>query len=129
MNINKNSRRPSNPAAADEAFGLNFDDLPMPTNDLVMLEQIKEVTSALVAIPESVNEKSNRFVVISKGPGRHTDAGAVIHPPCEIGDVVYANINPGNALAFKKDGRQFFLVQGLNIMGIFPKSQPESGLE
>ena len=115
----------TNPAAADELFGMNYAELPLPTNDLVMLEQEKEVTSDLVLIPDSANEKSPYFKVISIGPGRHTDAGQVIHPPCKVGDRVYANINQSNALPFRQGGKQFFLVQGLNIMGIFPESSAE----
>ena len=110
----------------NKPVGVSIQSQFRPTGDLVVLEKVPEFETIIVT-PDNVEDKTCHGIVLAIGPGRMTESGVVIKPECKVGDKVF--FNPQNMIPLKLGDRQLFLLQGLNVMGIFDPADSEPALE
>lgn len=96
-----------------------------PQHDLVLLEVLSNLkTEGGIYLPDSAQSHEQTTIVIATGPGRMTEYGILIKPPCAPGDRVFVAPAPGQAIIIKVQGRDMVLLQSLCILGVYPSEQP-----
>jgi chaperonin GroES len=88
-----------------------------PLHDRVLIEPLKEeVTAGGIIMPSTSNEKPQFGVIISVGPGKSTDNGAVVKCSVTPGDKVIYSKYAGTEV--KVDGKEMLMMKEEDIMGV-----------
>lgn len=96
---------------------IEMDEIPAPTFDQVLVEQIQSYTGQL-QIPDTIRDQSQHAEVIAVGPGAWY-ANQFQKAPCEVGDRIF--FLPGNGVPLNMGTRKLYLMQANSVLGIFPK--------
>lgn len=102
--------------------------LIIPTQDLVLVQR-DDANQSLIELSDSEKDISILCKVVAVGPGRDTDFGMTIPPPCKVGDRVYFGRCLGPPIEF--EGKRYYLLEGRQIFGIFqvPEKLKSDALE
>ncbi|MDR3224655.1 MAG: co-chaperone GroES [Holosporales bacterium] len=90
-----------------------------PLYDRVLVERLESEskTSGGIIIPDTVQEKPMKGVVIAVGNGTKSDKGDLIPLQVKIGDKILFGKWSGNEI--KIDDRDYLVIKESDIMGIF----------
>lgn len=61
--------------------------------------------------------------VLSCGPGRQLDSGAIVPMPCKVGDMVLTHPNPGTVMRI--DGHELRMVYARDLLGVVKSDGPQ----
>lgn len=98
-----------------QARALSINSMIKPCGDAVIVE-LPEYDGQLF-VADNIMDRSQFGKVIAVGPGRITEYGATIKPPCRVGDRIFYMEAVGAPLEL--NGRKLHLVFTRNILGIF----------
>lgn len=88
-----------------------------PLHDRVLIEPLKEeVTAGGIIMPSTSNEKPQFGVIISVGPGKAAENGALVKCSVTPGDKVIYSKYAGTEV--KVDGKEMLMMKEEDIMGV-----------
>lgn len=89
-------------------------------HDRVLGERIKKgPTAAGLYLPDNVKDDRYDVVVVAVGPGRTTDQGVELKPPCKVGDVIM--FIPSAGIPFTLHGHTYIALDSSQIIGVVNK--------
>jgi|TARA_B110000967_G_scaffold203916_1_gene245426 chaperonin GroES len=97
----------------------------IPFNDRVIIKPIEETEQMYgnIVIPDLGKEKPEMGIVISTGPGRHTEFGSFITVNAKVGDVVL--IPKIGSLRIDFENEEYFITPDKEILAIIKTTEDE----
>jgi len=93
--------------------------VPLEDRVVVKVLEQEEKTQSGIVLPDTAKEKPSKAEVISVGPGKRDDKGALIPMPVKEGDIVVFAKYSGTEL--KLDGEQYLVLKASDLIGILPE--------
>ena len=89
-----------------------------PTEDRLLVERLEGETKTAggIIIPDNAKEKPMQGKVISAGPGRRNDAGAIVEMSIKAGDTVLFAKWSGTEI--KVDGKELLVMKESDVLAI-----------
>ncbi|MEQ8349552.1 MAG: co-chaperone GroES [Sneathiellaceae bacterium] len=89
-----------------------------PLHDRVLVRRLDEEAKSAggIIIPDTAQEKPSRGEVVAAGPGARNEAGALVPPDVQVGDLVLFGKWSGTEV--KIDGKELLIMKESDIMGV-----------
>lgn len=92
-----------------------------PLQDRILVKRVEEETKTKggIIIPDSAKEKPQEGIVVAVGPGKTTDAGALVAPGVKAKDRILFGKYSGTEI--KVDGEEHLILREDDILAIIEK--------
>ena len=89
-----------------------------PLSDRVGIQaaQAEEMTKGGIILPDTAKEKPQQGSVVAVGPGKTSDAGALIKPSLKVGDSVLYGKYSGTEITV--EGEEYLIMRESDILAI-----------
>ncbi len=89
---------------------------PLSDRVVVQAAEAEEKTKGGIILPDTAKEKPQQGKIMAVGPGKTSDAGALIAPSLKVGDSVLYGKYSGTEITI--DGEEYLIMRESDILAI-----------